>query len=416
MQQDQRLPNGQKADEGLRGSLSLFFSHAFRPFFLGAGIYAALAMAAWLAWIAIHAAGATPRVMSVAEPLHLWHAHEMVFGYGAAAVGGFLLTAVPNWTGAQHSRGTALSLMFACWCAGRIAMWNTGLLPAGVALFADLTFLPVLAFAAARQLAVQPALRNVIFLSLIAALVAGNVLYHLDRLGVVEDGMRKGVLLGLGTLVVMIIVIGGRVIPGFTTNALRRMGLDDSRMPVRRAPVDMAALVTSVAAIILLVVEAPDTVTGVVALFAALANAIRLSGWRGLSTLKDPIVWVLHLGYAWIVAGFALLAAALLLDWNSTVPALHAFGTGAVGTMTLAIMSRAALGHTGRALVAPRPVVVSYVLVSAAALLRCFGPDLSLQLYNEIMLVAGVAWIVAFILYSAAFAPILVRPRVQRTF
>jgi uncharacterized protein involved in response to NO len=396
------------------GLATTFFSHAFRPFFLAAGVYAALALAAWLAWIGIHAMGGAPVFMSVAEPLHLWHAHEMVYGFGAAAVGGFLLTAVPNWTGAQHSRGAVLALMFVLWLAGRVAMWVTALLPPAVPLFLDLAFLPVLGIAAGRQLAVKPALRNAIFLSLVLALVLGNFLYHLGRLEIVDDGMRSGVVLGLGTLVVMIVVIGGRVIPAFTTNALRRQGVAEDRLPMRRAPVDMACLFLSAAAVVLQVLAVSDALTGWTALAAAIANGVRLAGWRGLATLREPIVWVLHLGYAWIVAGFALLAAAMLTGWIGEVAALHAFGTGAAGTMILSIMSRAALGHTGRAIVAPLPVAAAYVLVSIAALLRTFGPALMGAYYNEVMLTAGAAWIAAFSLYTIVFAPILLGPRVPR--
>lgn len=399
---------------GLNFSFSTFLSHGFRPFFLAAGIYAMLAMGAWLAWIGIHAMGAMPAAMSVAEPLHLWHAHEMVFGFAAAAVSGFLLTAVPNWTGAPHSKGRNLFLMFAIWCAGRIAMWGTALLPPVLPLILDVAFLPVLGIAAARQLAVKPALRNVVFLLIIVAMTAANLLYHLGRMGLIGEGMRMGVLFGLGTLIVMITVIGGRVIPGFTTNALRRLGIEENRLPVRRPRVGMACLILTATVFLLLGLGANQQLVGLGALAAALAHAIRLAGWRGQETLGDPIVWVLHLGYGWIVVGFTLLAAALLLGWGSQVSALHAFGTGAVATMTLAIMSRAALGHTGRALKAPPFLVAAYVLVSIAALLRCFGPGAAPQLYNEIMLAAGLIWIAAFASYMVVFAPILLGPRLAR--
>ncbi len=395
---------------------TIFFSHAFRPFFLAAGIYAVLALAAWLAWIGIHAAGAMPAFMTVAEPLHFWHAHEMIFGFGTAAAGGFLLTAVPSWTGAKHSNGTGLLFMFALWGAGRVAMWGTALFPPAVPLFLDMAFLPVLGFAAARQLAAQPAPRNVIFLSLIVAFIAGNLLFHLGRLGLLEDGMAQGVRLGLGTLVVMIVVIAGRVIPGFTTNELRRRDIVEERfLPMRRAPVDLASIILSAAALLSYALGLGAQLTGIFAIGAAFANAFRLSGWQSLATLDTPILWVLHLAYAWIVIGFLLLATALLGGWISEAAALHAFGTGAAGTMILAIMTRASLGHTGRALIATRPIVAAYILVSVAALARCFGPTIAPGFYNEIMLGAGAAWIAAYTLFTVVFAPILLGPRVQRS-
>ena len=227
--------------------------------------------------------------------------------------------------------------------------------------------------------------------------------------------MSQGVQFGLATFVIMIMVIGGRVIPGFTTNALRREGIEDEKsLPVSRAPVNLASLVLSVAALTGFVFGANADLVGWLAVAAALANAVRLAGWRGLATLHSPIIWVLHLGYSWIVVGFVLLASALLTDWISEAAALHAFGTGAAGTMILAIMTRASLGHTGRALVASPPITVAYVLVSAAALMRCFGPAAFPHYYNEIMLVAGIAWMAAFTIFTIVFAPILTGPRVVR--
>lgn len=395
--------------------LALIFSHGFRPFFLGAGVYAALALVAWLVWIGGVASGAVSAELTIAEPPHLWHAHEMVFGFAGAAVGGFLLTAVPNWTGAQHSRGLVLAGLFALWLAGRAVMWVTALVPPMLPLIVDMLFLPFLGLAAARQLAVKPALRNVIFLSLILVFAVSNLLYHLERLELIEDGMTIGVRLGLGTLVVMITVIGGRVIPGFTTNALRRRGVAEDRLPLRRPPVDRATLVLTAAVFLAQAFGAGDPIVGWSALAAALAHGVRLAGWRGLSTLGEPIVWVMHLSYAWIVIGFAMLAAALIAGWGSEAGAFHAFGTGAVGSMILAIMSRAGLGHTGRALIAPRPVVVAYGLVSAAAALRAFGPELAPGFYDEVMLASGLVWIAAFSLFTIAYAPILLGPRVDRT-
>lgn len=406
---------GRTGGTAAESSLLLFFSHAFRPFFLAAGVYAVLALAAWLIWIGIHAAGAAPTYVTVAEPLHLWHAHEMIFGFAAAAAGGFLLTAIPGWTGARHSNGRPLMIMFALWCAGRLAMWGTAIFPPALVTVLDLTFLPVLGFAAARQLAVQPALRNVVFVSLVGGLVAGNLLYHLGRLDLLENGMSQGIRLGLGTFVIMIMVIGGRVIPGFMTNALRREGIEDERrLPASRRYVNLTSLILSVAALAAFIFDHQAEPTGTIALAAALANAVRLAGWRGLATLQSPILWVLHLGYGWIVVGFGLLAVSMLTGGISEAAALHAFGTGAAGTMILAIMTRASLGHTGRALVAPASITAAYVLASAAALMRCFGPAVWPQFYNEIMVAAGIAWIVAYSLFVVVFAPILLGPRVAR--
>lgn len=388
----------------------VLFSHGFRPFFLAAGLYAALGLAAWTAWIAIHAAGGVPAFMTIAEPPHLWHAHEMVFGYGAAAVAGFLLTAVPNWAGTERLHGRPLAFVFLLWLVGRAAMWATAALPAGAAAVADLAFLPVLWLLILRKFAARLRPANIVFLCLVGLLIAGNLMFHMERLDWLDGGMTLGASLGLGTLVLMITVIGGRVIPGFTKNALVRRGAVD-RLPVRRAGLDQAGILLVALFFALYLADAPEGVVGAAALAAALANGARLAGWQPQTTLSEPIVWVLHLGYAWIVLGLAMMAAALLLDAGSDVAALHALGTGGIGTMTLAIMSRAALGHSGRPLVTPRAVVGAYVLVSVAALLRAIGPTLLPGLYNELMLASSAAWIAAFLIFTAVYAPILLTPR-----
>lgn len=390
----------------------MLFSFGFRPFFLAAGLYAVLAMAAWLAWIALRAATAMPAFMTIAEPLHLWHAHEMVFGYGAAAAGGFLLTAVPSWTGTSALNGWRLGSIFGLWLLGRVAMWFTAGLPPLVPAVLDIAFLPVLGILLARKLAVRPKKQNFVFLGLVAMLIASNVIFHLGRLNILKDGMSDGTLLGLGSLVVMITVIGGRVVPGFTRNVLVRRGIED-RLPRSFGFLDRGAIISVLLFFLLQWLDAPGLLVGAVALIGAIVNGARLYLWRGLSAANDPILLVLHVGYGWIAAGLALAAAALLFNAISDVAALHAFSIGAVGTMTLAIMSRAALGHTGRALVAPRPVVLSYILISLAALLRVFGPGLAPGSYEEIMIASGLMWIAAFALYSIVFAPILLGPRLQ---
>ncbi|MGI9385652.1 MAG: NnrS family protein [Methyloligellaceae bacterium] len=386
------------------------FSHGFRPFFLAAGVYAALALAAWLAWILIHAMGAAPAFMTIDEPPHLWHAHEMIFGFAAAAVGGFLLTAVPNWTGTDRLRGGPLALVFSLWLIGRCAMWITASLPPGLTAGLDLVFLPVLGVLLLRKFGARLKPQNLVFIVLVGILAAANAIYHLGRLDVMDDGMTTGAKLGLGTLVLLITIVGGRVVPGFTQNALTRRGIED-RLPVRNGVLDAAGNLLVALLFVAYVSDAPPLVAGAIALAGAVVNGVRLSLWRVSAVLREPIVWVLHLGYGWLVVGLALMAAALLADIGSDVAALHAFGTGAVGTMILAIMSRASLGHSGRPLIAPRPVVASYLLVSAAALLRAVGSTALPGLYNELMLAAGAAWIAAFVLFSIVYAPILVTPR-----
>lgn len=404
------IGGGDGARHGRPPFYQTLFSHGFRPFFLGAGIYAALAVAAWLVWLAIHAMGAVVTEITIAEPPHLWHAHEMVFGFGAAALGGFLLTAVPNWTGTERLHGSGLAVVFAAWLVGRAVMWSTAALPATLTAVVDLTFLPLLGFLIWRKFGSHLKPRNAVFLVLVAVMVAGNALYHADRLEAYPGGMALGVSMGLAALVLLITIIGGRTIPGFTKNAMVRMGVED-RLPVQNGPLDAACILLVAAVFIAYLVDAPNPLTAGLAAAAAAANAVRFALWRTLAILHQPIVWVLHAGYAWMVLGLAMMAAALGFGLGSDVAALHAFGTGAVGTMILAIMSRASLGHSGRPLIAPRPVVAAYVLVSIAALLRTFAPQFIPDLYMELMLASALVWIAAFSLFAITFAPILLTPR-----
>jgi uncharacterized protein involved in response to NO len=235
------------------------------------------------------------------------------------------------------------------------------------------------------------------------------VLVHLELLGLADDTLQSGQLLAIDTALLLITIIGGRVVPAFTTNALRQRGA--TALPISRKPIELAAIAT-VALLLLADLVAPGSqLVGLAALVAAIAGALRLAGWRSLQTLGQPIVWILHLGYAWLVLGFALKAIAVLSGALPETTALHALTVGAIGSMTLGVMTRAGLGHTGRSLIAPSAIVWAYLLVSLAAMLRVIGPLAFPGYYNEAMLLAGCVWIVAFLLFSITYWPILTRPR-----
>lgn len=411
-----RVSAENEARRGFEGaSWQAFFSYGFRPFFLGAAVWAAGAMALWLAWIAVHAAGGALTWMTIRDAPHVWHAHEMVYGFAAAAVAGFLLTAVPNWTGAVPLAGRPLEVLFALWLAGRVAMAVSALLPYPLVALADLVFLPVLGGFAARQLLVKPQRKNMVFLALIAVLTAANAGYHLIEAGLIAADPLAPVRVALLTLVMMVVIIGGRIVPSFTHNWLHLQAISGA-MPRRNARLDQLS-VTSVAGLVLVsALPLADVWLGAMALAAGLANAARLAGWRGLATWRSPIVVVLHVGYAWIVVGLLLLAAAKLGGPVSVASAMHALGTGGIGTMILAVMSRASLGHTGRPLVVSPSIAAAYALVSLAALLRAFGPALYPEAYDLLMLSAGIAWLSAFAIFAVVYLPALISPRVhQRT-
>ena len=402
----QRLP------PAARPSFDAAFSYGFRPFFLGSAVYAALAMAVWLAWIVSAAAGWPQSWLPVAGSPFAWHAHEMVFGFAAAAVGGFLLTAVPNWTGALPLSGLPLVLLFVTWLAGRVALGLSALLPYPLAAALDVAFLPVLGAFAARQLFMRPAPRNLVFLALLAALTLCNVLFHLGNGGFLAVDPLAAIRTAVLIVIVMIAIIGGRIIPAFTHNWLHGTRLS-VRMPQRIPWLDRAALASLVLFVLLEAGGVADALRGAVALVAALANGARLALWSGAATRKEPIVWVLHLGYAWIVVGLAASAVAAFTGLVPGALVTHAFGTGAIGTMVIAVMSRASLGHTGRRIIAPRSVVWAYHLVTLAAVLRVASPLAAPQHYAAMLAAAGLAWIGAFLLFALVYAPILTTPRVH---
>ena len=393
----------------MRAFLKIFLSYGFRPFFLFAGTYAVIAAGAWLAVLHRMYAGSGESIFPHgAMAPHLWHGHEMLFGYAGAAIAGFFLTAMPNWTGREPVRGPLLGALALVWLAGRAALWSAAVLPPALVAALDLAFVPFLAVLVVRALSGGWSRRNAIFLPVFAALLAGNILFHLDATGIAPGLGARGLLLALDGVLFLIALLGGRVVPAFTTNALRRMG--EERLPVSRSPVEAAALL-SVALLAVADLTAPDgTAAGAIAAAAALIHAVRLSGWRGHRTFAEPILWIIHLGYAWLVAGFALKALASLGGFLPASTASHALTIGAIGSMTLGVMSRAALGHTGRTLKVSPPIVMAYLLVSAAALARILGPVFWPGVHAWIG-AAAILWIAAFGLFTVFYFPILTRPR-----
>jgi len=395
-----------------RASLDALFSYGFRPFFLGASVYAVVLMAVWVAWLGSQSFLATPWSLPVAGSPFAWHAHEMIFGFAVAAIAGFLLTAIPNWTGALPLSGLPLAVLFLTWLAGRIVMAVSGVLAPAFVAAVDLAFLPLLGGFATVQLFVRPAPRNLMFLAVIAAFTVANAAYHLAASGMIASHSISTLRFALMLVVLMVAIIGGRIIPAFTHNWLH-LNLGAVPMPKRIAWLDTASIASIALLAALPLVQAPSAVDGLVALAAALLNGARLLLWRGWTTWRAPIVWVLHLGYAWLVVGLFLTALVSVTTRVPSAAALHALGAGAVGTMILAVMSRASLGHTGRQLIAPPLIVSAYVLVTLAAALRVAASLAETQFYAGVLVCAGLAWIAAFGLFVLVYAPILTTPRVH---
>lgn len=394
----------------------LLLTLGFRPFFLLAGLHAALSLALWALWLGVHQLGGMVDAVTIAPPPFQWHAHEMLFGFATAAVAGFLLTAVPNWTGTKPVQGGRLGLLVAAWLAGRAVVWFSAALPAPLVLAVDAAFLPLLALMQGPPIVRAGKPRNLVFVVLILLLAVANGLSHLGMMEVLEGGPLAGQRLAIAVLVVMMTVVGGRVGPAFTGNWLRARAIAPGTTP---GWLNAAAIATAVT---WLVVEAaaawglaaPDVLRGGLAAVAAAATLARLATWKGWLTRREPLLWILHLGALWLGIGFALSAATLL--GVAAVPgnaALHAFTAGAAGSLILGVMSRATLGHTGRALTADRPLTAAYLLVNGAAALRVFGPIVAPQWYLEAVTLGGILWVAAYGLFIIRFAPILTAPRID---
>ncbi len=396
----------------MTGQLRIFFGEGFRVFFLAAGLFGSFAGAVWLVYLGAQYFGGSEIRLPFAEMPYMWHAHEMVFGYATAALGGFLLTAVPNWTGAKSARHVFIIAAAGIWLAGRVAIWFSGLLPPWLVAVLDLAFLPILAGRIAAQLARRPKPQNVMFLVFLTLVWTGTLLVHLEWMGLSNDTADRGIRVGLIGLTSMIAVLGGRVTPAFTRNAMNRAGLPESAWPQSMQILERGTFVFVLTLPVLLLLGAPDAVVGIVALLACAVQIVRLSRWAGHWTLDKPILVSLHAGMAMLGVGLILWGLSLA-GLGSEAAALHIIGIGSVGGMTLAIMSRATLGHTGRPLTAPRPVVMAYLLVAMAAVLRWGGSELSGDWYFPLVLASGAAWVTAFVLYTVTIWPIVFAPRLR---
>jgi uncharacterized protein involved in response to NO len=382
------------------------FAAGFRFYFLAAGLFAIFSIAAWLFWLAVHAMGGAFANPAIEMAPHFWHAHEMVYGYTAAVIAGFFLTAVPNWTGSPPARAAYVAGTAAVWLAGRLAIWFSGLIDPFVVALIDLAFVPLLGAKITSNLWRKAQARNFIFLGLLTLLFAGNLMMHLEWMSLPGGDASAGIRLGLLTTIAMIAIIGGRIIPGFTRNALNRRG-HGGPMPVVNPLADRAGILSAVLVALCAGLNAPYWLTGSFALAAATANGVRLARWGWLYTLSEPILWSLHLGFFMLVAGYGMLALAQLTGEFSEVGALHFLGIGAAGGMTLAVMSRAALGHTGRPLIVARPIAFAYIAIALSALIRAFGTGVFPEAYYLVMLFSGGFWLLGFVLFAVIYLPIL---------
>lgn len=380
----------------------VIFAYGFRPFFLLAGLHAAGSISAWL-WLLPR--GATP-ISSV--PAQLWHGHEMIFGFIAAAIAGFLLTAVPSWTGERGFAGRPLIVLTALWLAGRVAFSIGDAVPFVVLVIAELAFIPGVIMLLAPSL-MRSSNRNWPMLLVLFAFWCGDAVFAWAAFSGQIDLAGHALRGSLNVVLILITIIGGRIIPAFTGNVLRARGV----VVTMRSPrsLELAVIALTVGYVLADIAAPFSKVTGGIAAAAAIAHFLRLSRWHGLRSWREPIVWILHAGYAWLPIGLALKAVFVLAGASWAAHWQHALGAGAAATMIMAVMTRASLGHTGRPLRVARMIVVAYAMLVVSVFLRVFGASVLQLQYASTITIAGALWILAFVFYSGIYVPILTRPR-----
>lgn len=374
------------------------FAKGFRPFFLLAAAFAVAFLPLWLATYTGHLD------LAAYWTAASWHGHEMIFGFTMAVVAGFLLTAVGNWTGMETATGRALAGLCTLWVVGRLAVIGAGWLPPVAVAVADLLFIPALAFAIGRPLVRTQNKRNFVFIAVMGFLWTANLVMHLSALGVLSGWERPALLFSLDLIVLIVLIVGGRVIPMFTRNAT-------AAKIESHAWVERIVFGGVIASIALQLIAPTNMLAGAAATIAGVAIGARMIHWGAQHTWNKPILWVLHLGHAWIAVGFLMRAASVLWPQVSASMAVHALTVGAIGMLTLGMMARVALGHTGRGLKVARPIAWAFAAVALAALTRTIVPLVFTGYYVDLMVVSGVLWSLAFVAYLVIYTPILVQPR-----
>ncbi len=375
-------------------------SYGFRPFFLGGSIWAAAAMVVFILMLQ-----GKLEIPTALNPID-WHQHELLYGFLPAIVAGFLLTAVPNWTGRLPVAGAPLAMLFALWLLGRAAVASSALIGAGAAAMADMLFLVALGMIVGREIWASGNRNNMKVLVLVSLLAIGNLVFHVETWtsGTADYGKR----IGIAAAILLITLIGGRIVPSFTRNWLAKRG--PKALPAPFGRFDAVAIASAAIALAAWIVAPSSIVTGAACGIAGVVHCVRLARWRGYRTFAEPLVTILHVGYLFVPVGFLLMALAIAVPAAvAPVAAVHAWTAGAIGVMTLAVMTRASLGHTGHELRASPAVLAIYSCAVIGALARiaaAFGIEPQIMLH-----LAATAWILAFGGFAVVFGPLLLATR-----
>jgi len=376
------------------------FALGFRAFFALAGLAALILI---VFWNAIFNGTLTSEHY---YPNNYWHAHEMLLGYAVAVIAGFLLTAVKNWTGKPTLTGDPLASLCLLWLYGRILPFYAGLLPDALIALVDFAFLPALAYQVSKPIIEAKQYRNLFFIGLIMLLALGNGLIHAEILGLQENTATIGIQLVVATIIILILIIAGRVFPFFTERGI------PGTLIIRNPLLDNASVASAVIIFALQIFGISGTLLALAAIVAVAVNVARLSGWYVQRVMYVPLLWVLYAGYGWIILGFML---TVLSAYSVVLPslALHAFTLGGIGVLTLGMMARVSLGHTGRAMKASNTMAIAFVLINVAALFRVLLPIAMPHWYENLIYVSTLSWLAAFSLFVFVYAPILSSARID---
>lgn len=382
-----------------------WLSFGFRPFFLGGALWSACAMPLWIGLVMGRLS------FAISNGAIAWHAHEFLFGYVGAIIAGFLLTAIPNWTGSLPVQGGPLLALFLLWAAGRAAMLfidRIGFVPATII---DSLFLLVFAAVVLREIIAGRDRRNFKIALLVALFALVNVSFHVEVF--VSGGAGYAMRAAIAIVIVLISLVGGRITPSFTHNWLAKR--ETRGLPRPFGHYDMIALAGGVVAAFLWVVLPQATATAWAAIVAGVLHAVRLARWAGARTWQEPLVLILHIGYAFVPLGFLVIGLSILAPLLvPTSSAIHAWTAGAMGVMTLAVMTRASLGHSGRALTASAATQAIYVAIVAAALARMVAPILG-DWSMTVLDIAAAAWTAAFAGFVLVYGPMLIKAKLGRS-
>ncbi len=376
------------------------FALGFRAFFLLAGLAALVLIVFWNALFS----GSLTTEHYFSD--NYWHAHEMLLGYAVAVISGFLLTAVKNWTGKPTVTGDQLASLCLLWLYGRLLPFYSGMLPDLLIALVDFAFLPALAYQVSKPIFEAKQYKNLFFIGLLLLLMLGNGLIHAEMLGVLDNSAATGIQLVVATIIVLILIIAGRVFPFFTERGI------PGTLIIKNPILDIVSVASAVVVFSLQLIDVSGHLLALAACIAVVANFARLSGWYVKRIWYVPLLWVLYIGYTWIISGFILTVLSAYQVVQTSL-ALHAFTVGGIGVLTLGMMARVSLGHTGYSLKASNAIAIAFILLNIAALFRVLLPIAMPAWYESLIYISTLSWLAAFSLFIFIYGPILTRARID---